>query len=154
MKQKNPANETTYYSITYVCSLLLIVGLFPQLKNDLYQSIYDILYSILTFITITFCFFWLRKRIVLFGLALYTIVWNTDLLLNPIFQTGQQIVLNSNLKWAKLLLMGISVICVFLGLVNKFKHKYLTALIKVDTKIIIGVIFGTTVSIQLIFRNM
>ncbi len=61
-------NKTIFYSLTYVCSLLLILGLFPKFENANRQSIYDSLYDLIGLIGYISLHFWIRKRITLFGL--------------------------------------------------------------------------------------
>ncbi len=154
MTASETKNTTIFYSLTYVCSLLLILGMmFPKFENETRQSIYDSLYGLVGLVGYISLHFWIRKRITLFGLILFAIGWNLSLLINHLFGIDRQTVIDNNLILIRLIFIGVAVICGTLGLINKFDYKFLTARVTLNDKVIIALFAGFSIGFQLIFRQ-
>ncbi len=147
-------NTTIFYSLTYVCSLLLILGMFPKFENETRQSIYDSLYGLVGLVGYISLHFWIRKRITLFGLVLFVISWNFSLLINHLFGIDRQTVIDNNLILIRSIFLSVAVICGILGLINKFDYKYLTERVTLNDKVFIALLAGFSIGFQLIFRQI
>ena len=147
-------NTTIFYSLTYVCSLLLILGMFPKFENETRQSIYDSLYGLVGLVGYISLHFWIRKRVTLFGLIFFVISWNLALLINHLFGIERQIVLDNNLILIRSIFIALAAICGILGLINKFDYKFLTARVTLNDKVIIALFAGFSIGFQLIFRQI
>ena len=154
MKVTETKNTTIFYSLTYVCSLLLILGLFLKFENETRQSIYESLYDLIGLIGYISLHFWIRKRITLFGLIFFVISWNFALLINHLFGIDRQTVLDNNLILIRSIFIAVAAICGILGLINKFDFKYLTEKTRLNDKIFIVLLVGFSIGFQLIFRQI
>ncbi len=146
--------ETHYRSVTYICSLLLIFGLFIQFDNEINEAIFDLLDDLIALITFTFAYLWLKRRILLIGLAFYAISWNVDLLLNPLTMLQNQYLLEFNLSRIGLAFNALGLICLIVGFIEKFQHDYLTKRIEIDIKVVVGLLLGLTGIVQLLVRTL
>jgi len=151
---KKTKNQTIFYTLTYICSLLLILGLFPHFENEARQSIYDSLYGLVGLVGYIALHFWIRKRITLFGLIFFVISWNLALLINQLFGINRQTVIDDNLILLRSIFLSVAVICGILGLINKFDYKYLTEKVKLNDKVFIVLIAVFSIGFQLIFRQI
>lgn len=147
-------NTTIFYSLTYVCSLLLILGMFPKFENETRQSIYDSLYGLVGLVGYISLHFWIRKRITLFGLIFFVISWNFALLINHLFGIDRQTVIDNNLILIRSLFLSVAVILGILGLINKFDNKYLTEKVKLNDKVFIVLLAGFSIGFQLVYRQI
>lgn len=154
MKENETNNRTIFYSLTYVCSLLLVLGLFPKFENEAKQSIFNLLYGLVGLVGYISLHFWIRKQITLIGLIFFVISWNIALLINRLFGIDNEIVLKYNLILIRLIFITVAVICGILGLINKFDIKYWTGKFKLNDKVFIGLLVATSILFQLFFRQV
>ena len=114
-----------YRNIAYFCALLLIIGLFIDIKDPDTDAIFELVYDILALITFTFAFLWIKRTVLLIGLIFYTIDFNIDLIFNPLLPAYNQVILTSTLKWIGIGFNLLGYICLLLGFWNKFDNKFL-----------------------------
>lgn len=152
MKEDTTNNQTTFSSIAYVCSLFLIIGLFPHFKNEFYQSVYDFSYDIVAIVSFVFIYLWIGNRITLIGLVIFVIGWNIKLFVYQLTRIDIQIISYSNLYLLAMILRGTGGICVIIGISNMLKIKYWAERINLNSKVIFGLLIGFTLIFQLVFR--
>ncbi|MBK3519620.1 hypothetical protein [Carboxylicivirga marina] len=144
--------EPNYKSITYICSLILIIGLFVQFDNPTKNATYDLFDGLIAITTFTFAYLWLKRRILLFGLAFYAVSWNIELMTNPLIVIENQSLLSYNLVIAGLILHVLAVICLVVGFIDKIKIEYLTKRIELNIRVILGLVLGISGLIQILTR--
>ena len=152
MKENSANNQTIFSRIAFVSSLLLIIGVFPQFRNEFHHSIYNFIYDLLAIVTLIAYCFWIRNRVTLIGLLLYVIGWNIKLLVFSFTRTDIPIITDTNLFLLAMILRGTGAICVMIGILNIIKIKYWADKINLNSKVIFGSLLGFTVIFQLVFR--
>jgi len=145
-------DSIVYGNFVYVCSLLYILALFVSFENEFTQAIFDFFVDLLMIIIFTFTYLWIRKRILLFSLLFYMIYWNIAILSNPIIQSTVDISDVLYIDEIDLVFSLISLLCLFLGLTNKFKHRYFTREIGFNIKQSVGLILGISIVFQVVIR--
>lgn len=144
--------EPIYRSITYIGALFLIFGVFAGPDKENVKAIYEIIYDLVAMTVYAFAYLWLRKRILLIGMGIYSIVWNIDIITNPFFRIQE-----FPLDQFTLMKIGIGFAVVayaflLLGLWEGFKQKYLTQVIKVNIfNVLLGIVALTAI-IQALLR--
>jgi len=144
--------DSLYRNITYIGALFVFIGVFIDPRNEIVDGIYDIVYDLAALAVFTFAFMWLKTRILLIGLLIYSLVWNIDILLNNFFLIQDFPVSHSSLAKAALLVFVIAYACLLLGLWSNFKHRYFSKEISFRLGYIVSGILIITALIQVLLR--
>lgn len=145
-------DKTVYRSIAYIGSLIILITFLVHIENETGQVILDFLSDFLVIIVFTTTFLWIRKRILMISLIVYMLYWNLDILNNPLIQSTNNIFSGIYNDIVGLVLNIISVLGLILGLINKFKLRYLTEEIEVNANKTIGLLIWASIIFQLIIR--
>lgn len=145
-------DKTVYRSIAYIGSLIILITFLVHIENETGQVILDFLSDFVVIIVFTTAFLWIRKRILMISLIVYMLYWNLDILNNPLIQSTNNIFSGIYNDIVGLVLNIISVLGLILGLINKFKLRYLTEEIEVNANKTIGLLIWASIIFQLIIR--
>ncbi len=152
MKEQESATEIKYRSITYILSLLIIIAVFISPKNQLIKEIFDFSFNLLALSIFWFGYLWQKRQSILLALFIASFSWNIDLLVYPLFQTKNEMILNFNLFQYNRALHVFAYFFFITGLLNWIKIKFLDFLARIEIETLAISLFGFAVIFQTIFR--
>jgi len=103
------------------------MGLFINIEDPIKDGIFDIIYDFIAMTTFTCAYLWIKRRILLLGLILYTIDFNIGLIFNPIISINNTASITMTLHWIGFGFNLAGFVCLLLGFWTKFNNDYLTS---------------------------
>ncbi len=152
LDEEDSSVSIRYGGITYGLSLFIFVAVFVEPQDKLVKKIFDFIYNLVALSVFWFGFLWQRRQTLLLALFVAVFSWNIDIIIFPLIQTKNEMIVSSNLfTYDKIL----HILAYFLFITGLFKWINLTnlkSIMKIEIETLFISLLGFSVIFQLLFR--